>query len=147
MRIPCRSLLLLFVLTATCALAQDKSVEFQKLVLRVQQVPASTLDRSLPDVGLLKWLRSVAGSNALIGWAVRDSKDTDAGFPWVEVEVAVDGQGVRNHPQVCILIAYAATSDRPKVQSVQLVSGQKPQEWRRLRDFPAALHEAAGLAK
>lgn len=117
-----------------------------KLISRVKLTPAAQLDPSLPAMTFEKWLRLQAGEDGSIAWALRTGDEPGHGLPWVEADVAVQGQ-----PGIVIMIACGtidgAIATKPRFHSMELVRAHEFAEWPHLRDLQVALQRARDGAK
>lgn len=130
-----------FALSFGLAFAQENPTldESALLISRVQHMPASELDSTLPHTPFERWLRLQIGNDAKVAWVIRTGEGH--GLPWVEADISVG-----NRPGIVIMVACGRhnkeTKVRPTFRSLELLRQGELREWPHLHDLPTAMRKA-----
>ena len=118
--------------------AQQLTAEKAELIAKVQNTPASRLDKKLPAVRLADWLQAQGGPDARIAWAFRSTAGTpeSRSFPDCVEAVAT----LKNDQSFMVMIAVGADARHPSLQSGWvIISRHEIIDLERIRDLPGAM--------
>lgn len=135
--------IVLYAVLFCCVLAHAQSSS-DKLIDKVKQVSVSSLDPTLPDQTLEKFLQTEAGANAEFYWEVNDcapppgTKKQKDSPECVETQAQLpDGRGLV--VRIKVGNSKKADLDKPQFFSTDLITSAETFQLKKLSDLPPAL--------
>jgi len=127
-----------------CSVLTDAQNSTDKLIDKVKQLSVSSLDATLPDQTLEKFLQAEVGANAEFYWEVNDcapppgTKKQKDSPECVETQAQLpDGRGLV--VRIKVGNSKKADLDKPEFYSTDLITTRETLQLKKLSDLPPAL--------
>lgn len=110
--------------------------QVEAIIVKIQSMPVSKLDRKLPKTSLQNWLQAQAGPDAKIAWAFEDNGHQKPDCVQINV-LLKDGR------YILLEIDVGTNSRRPRVYYANVIATRTQAEVSKLRDLQQVLRQTA----